>query len=111
MEKSISTATSSIGTLTIEVFREMVNKYFPVLYYATDKNIEPGTLFTCKASEHNPECIILHPDDLDDVRNKITARRLVHISDEPKEAILERLRKAYPLGSSLEFYSTTEKQV
>jgi hypothetical protein len=102
----MNTAQKSPNTLTFLDFQEMIDKYFPVLYYGLDKEVERGSIYICKETAHNPEFIILHPDDLDDARKKITARRLVHLSLEPQEKILERLQKNLHVGAHLEMYGT-----
>jgi hypothetical protein len=84
--------------LTIEHLREaMALVARPPLYYLVSENIERGILYHCKEQWFNPELIVLHPDDLDKVKAKITARTLVPLADELKEEAYERLRKQYPL--------------
>ena len=78
-------------TLTTADFEEILDKLFPVLYYATDSNLQHGNLYYCKEGDYHPEFIVCHPDDLETVRGMITARRLVHIKDEPKEKVIERM--------------------
>ncbi len=87
-------------TLTLADFDEMLDKLFPVLYYATDNNLERGNLYYCKEGDYYPEFVVCHPDDFETVKSKITARRLVHIKDEPPNKAWSRLvatlRKKYP---------------
>jgi hypothetical protein len=87
-------------TFNLEKFEKMLEKFFPVLYYATDSNLERGNLYRIKEGDFNPEFIVCHPDDFDKVKRMITTRRLVHIKDEPPEEGLRRLiatlRKKYP---------------
>lgn len=80
-------------SFTVEMFRDMLDKYFPVLYYGLDKNIERGIIYLCNETDFNPEFIIVHPDDFEEVKTKITARRLVHLRDEPKDKVLARLQR------------------
>lgn len=77
--------------LTLEKLQEVIDLVYPPLYYGLDKHIERGVLYLCKETDFNPEYIVLHPDDFEAVKSKITARRLVHIKDEPKEKSLERM--------------------
>lgn len=87
-------------TLTTADFEEMLEALYPVLYYATDGNLQRGNLYYCKEGDYHPEFIVCHPDDLETVRGMITARRLVHIKDEPPNKAWSRLvstlRKKYP---------------
>ena len=78
-------------TLTLADFEEMLDKLYPVLYYGTDTNIEHGNLYYCKEGDYHPEFIVCHPDDLEIVKKTITARRLVHIKDEPPNKAWSRL--------------------
>lgn len=84
--------------LTLEKMQEMIDQLFPVLYYGTATHIERGVLYYIKETDFNPEYIIFHPDDFEAVQRKITARRLVHVKNEPKEISLQRtlntMRKA-----------------
>jgi len=85
--------------LTLEKLQEAIDLVYPPLYYGLDKHIERGVLYLCKETDFNPEYIVLHPDDFETVKSKITARRLVHIKDEPKEKVIERiLRHLTPLA-------------
>jgi hypothetical protein len=79
--------------LTIEHLREAMALVAPPLYFATDGNIKRGELYLCKEGDYNPEFIICHPDDLDDIKSKITNRTLVHISNEPAESRLARMHR------------------
>lgn len=78
-------------TLTLADFEEMLDKLYPVLYYGTDTNIERGKMYYCKEGDYHAEFIVCHPDDLEAVRSTITARRLVHIKDEPPNKAWSRL--------------------
>lgn len=100
---SASTATSASTNnepLTLEKMQEMIDQLFPPLYYGTATHIERGTLYYIKENDFNPEYVIFHPDDFETVRSFITARRLVHIKDEPQEEqrdrLLNRMRRMYP---------------
>ena len=77
--------------LTLEKLQEAIDLVYPPLYYGLDKNLERGVLCLCKETEFNPEFIVCHPDDFETVKSKITARRLVHIKDVPKEKVIERM--------------------
>ena len=79
--------------LTLEKLQEAIDLVYPPLYYGLDKNLERGVLYLCKETEFNPEFIICHPDDFEVVKSKITARRLVHIKDEPPNKAWSRLAK------------------
>jgi hypothetical protein len=79
--------------LTRKIFIEALNEIHPVLYYGTSKFQEKGEIIHVAASNLYPEYIVCHPDDLDEVKSKIKTRILVHISKEPIESVLERMRK------------------
>jgi hypothetical protein len=85
---------ASMSGITLDDLRKAIDLVCPPLYYGLDKNVKPGEMYLCKETDFNPEFIILHPDDLEMVKSKITARRLVSIKDEPKEKAWERLCKA-----------------
>lgn len=78
-------------TLTLEKFQEIIYLINPKLYYATDINLEKGSIYIIKETDSNPECIIFHPEDFENIKSVTRGRTLVHIKDEPKEDILERL--------------------
>jgi len=86
---------NSESSLTLEKFQEAIDLLFPILYYVTDKNMEPGFLYLCEETDLSPEFIVCHPDDFETIKSKITARRLVHIKDEPIEKSYERLLKRF----------------
>lgn len=65
----------------------------PPLYYALDKNIELGHIIYAKETDLCPEFIVIHFDDFETVKQKITGRRLVHLKDEPREKVLERITR------------------
>lgn len=94
-------------TLTYADFEEMLDALYPVLYYATDANLERGKLYYVKEGDLHPEFIVCHPEDFELVKVKLTARRLVHIKDEPpnkaRSRLVATLRKKYP---ALEFPSS-----
>lgn len=77
--------------LTLEKLQEAIDLVYPPLYYGLDKHVERGVLYFCKETDFNPEYIVCHPEDFETVKSKITARRLVHIKDEPKEKVIERM--------------------
>ena len=98
--EQFSTSTSSTSStssdidelaLTMDKMQEAIDLVYPPLYYGTDKYIERGVVYLCKETEFNPELLVVHPDDIEEVKSKITSRRLVHIRDEPKEKVAERL--------------------
>lgn len=92
--QNASTSTSASTNnekITLEKMQEMIDRLFPPLYYGTATHIERGTLYYIKESDDNPEYIVFHPDDFESVKTKFTARRLVHLKDEPQETQRERL--------------------
>jgi hypothetical protein len=54
---------------------------FPPLYYATSEEVERGKILLAAETEHSPEYIVFHPDNLEDVQRSITDRRLVHLRE------------------------------
>jgi hypothetical protein len=89
-----------MSSLTVEELQKIIDMLYPVLYYGLDKNMERGSLYLCKETEFSPECIILHPDDFEDVKSTITVRRLVHIKDEPRDKVWSRIAKSWDLMPS-----------
>jgi len=91
------TATSSkeIEPLTLETLKNLVERFFPRLYYGTDKNLDSGFVYYCRETDFNPEYIVCHPEDLDRLREIITNRTLVQIKDEPEESRWNRLQKMW----------------
>lgn len=49
----------------------------PVLFYATTTQCEQGYVEWVGATIHHPEFFICHPIDLNEIKNKITGRKLV----------------------------------
>ncbi len=84
-------------TLTLEKYQEMIFLIFPRLYYATADYCQKGQMYICEETEFNPEYIIFHPDDFENIKENLKERTLVHINDEPekdsKERLLNNLRK------------------
>ena len=78
---------------TIEKFQEIIYLLYPKLYYATATHFQKGQMYICKETEYNPEYIIFHPDDFENVKESTKGRTLVHIKNEPKEEGLKRLLK------------------
>jgi hypothetical protein len=76
-----STATSASQSepksLTLEDLNKAMDLVCPVLYYGQTKFITKGTLYLIKKTDINPEYILIHPDDFQEVKEKITGRRLV----------------------------------
>ncbi len=83
--------------LTLEKYQEMIYLIFPRLYYATADYCQKGQMYICKETEYNPEYIIFHLDDFENVKEGFKERTLVHIKDEPdkdrKERVLKNLKK------------------
>ncbi len=83
--------------LTLEKYQEMIYLIFPRLYYATANYCQKGQMYICKETEFNPEYIIFHPDDFENVKEGFKERTLVHIKDESdkdkKERLLKNLKK------------------
>lgn len=91
-ESTFSSAPSDDNTLTIEKYYEMLDRFFPILYYGTDEHIEEGIVYICYETDMNPEYIVFHPNDIEKIKNLTKVRRLVHLKNEPKEKQLERLK-------------------
>lgn len=81
------------NVLTFEKLQQALDKLTPPLYFQTTTWLGKGDIYHCQETEFSPECLIFHPDDEPLVREKITARRLVPLADEPKEAQMERLQR------------------
>ena len=92
----------SDNILTAKKLSAMWDDYLPVLLYGTDEFIERGKLMLVPASDMNPEFIVLHPADLDEMTKKLNAFRLVHLRDEPQEDFKERLRRWKPAAAGNE---------
>lgn len=59
---------------------KMFKALLPPLYYATDMNIERDKMYYTKETRFTPECVICHPDDLEEVR-AVICRPLVHLRE------------------------------
>lgn len=93
-------------TLTLGDIQKAIDLVYPPLYYGLDKNTKRGTLYHCKETDYSPEYIVCHPDDFEDVKSKITARRLVHVKDEPKDKVIERILRKMKM-QSVEIFTTS----
>ena len=60
---------------------ELHNELRPVLYYAASEHVEEGQYLLCR----DPEFVVCHPEDLGELRQKVSWRRLVHLRDKPPE--------------------------
>ena len=87
-------------TLTYDNLKESIDKLRIPLYYGTSDVITRGDFYHCKETEITPEYIICHPDDLDTLRTAFPTRLLVHLSEEPPEYAMERLRRNTKFGLS-----------
>ena len=55
----------------------------PVLYYGTSETLRHGDAIICQETEASQEFFICHPDDLDEIKEKLSlTRQLVHIKDQ-----------------------------
>jgi ABC-type uncharacterized transport system substrate-binding protein len=108
-----TSSSESSKTLTIETFQKLIHQFYPPLYYGTADYIEKGNIIICDETEDNPEYIIFHPDDIEEVKKMISTRTLVHLKDEPKEDQLERLRnkifKEVEYSTGMEFVRSNNK--
>ncbi len=93
---SVSTYTNiEDEPLTMKKYQEMIYSIFPRLYYATADYCQKGQMYVCKETEFNPEYIIFHSDDFENVKEGFKERTLVHVKDEPEKDRKERLLKLY----------------
>lgn len=83
--------TPDYSVLTFEKLQAVFEAVTPPLYYAVSKFVEPGYIYYAKEADTYPECIIFHPDDEAEIKQSITARRLVPLADEPESAQQARL--------------------
>jgi len=74
------TTTEKGDTLTYEKLIEVLDEGFSTLYYGTASYVDQGILYHSKKTSISPEFIICNPEDLDQVKNLIRHRRLLHIS-------------------------------
>jgi len=79
--------------LTFEMIQGLIDKVLPILLYGTSEYINQGEMYLCKETELSPEYIVVHPNDLEEVKRTITSRRLVHIKDEPIKSIIARMQR------------------
>ncbi len=94
-----TTAASTSGTgITVEELekqmRDAIDKLYPPILYATTEHVEPGAIFVVDETKWNPKYVVLHPDDLEKVRELVTPHRMIHVKDEPLDARRDRLLKA-----------------
>jgi hypothetical protein len=79
--------------LTLEKLQEAIDLVYPPLYYGLSEHIDRGVVYLCKETDFNPEYLVCHPDDFHEVKQITTVRRLVHLKDEPKDKVMERIIK------------------
>lgn len=61
---------------TAKMFRDLL----PPLHYTTRESIERDKMYYIKETMFTPECVVCHPDDLEEVRSVI-GRPLVHLRE------------------------------
>ena len=88
------------NALTLENFNEIFDALRPVLYYGLYEFAERGQIYLCHATNWSPRFIIFHPDDLDELKRRLSDVRLIPLKGVPSESIREavknRLTKMYP---------------
>lgn len=77
---------------TLEQLQKTIEDLTPRLYYGLSKFAERGQVYVCRATEWNPEFVIIHPDDLDRFKIEISPIRLVPLKDEPAGSVMERIK-------------------
>lgn len=84
-------------SLTADKLIGIWNTFHPILYYGVTKYCRPQEIIYVKKGKYNPEYIVIHPDDLEEVKKKITNRQLKPLSEYPSELdtleYIETLRK------------------
>lgn len=76
---------------TFQQLQKTIEALTPVFYYGLPEFAERGQVYVCKATEWNQQFVILHPDDFEQFKQSITPVRLVHLRDESKESMAERI--------------------
>jgi hypothetical protein len=69
--------------LSAQTILDCIDLITPVLYYGISTFVDRGTLYICKESSGTwtpPEYVVVHPEDLTELRRRIVGRRLVHLS-------------------------------
>ena len=80
------------NTLTPEKMQAAIDLVYPVLYYGTDRLLDRGRIYHVKKTDDNPEFIVFHPEDMQEVKDLIGwKRRMVHLKNEPFDESLARL--------------------
>jgi len=92
MNTSTGNSSDEFGELAWEKLAKTWDTIRPPLYYATNVIIERGQIWLIK----EPELLVCHPDDLDELRRQITHRRFVHLRDRPPDSVKEFLRTSAP---------------
>lgn len=64
-----------------------------VVYYGTFDTCPKGECYQVWEGRWNPAFIIVHPDDLESLREIVKPKQLVHLSEEPLEGARQRLIK------------------
>jgi hypothetical protein len=62
-----------------------------VVYYGTSDTCPKGDYYLSLETRWSPPFVIVHPDDLDNLRKIVYPAKLVHLSQEPLESIHNRL--------------------
>lgn len=75
-----TTTAEEIPTLTAEKMQDFIDEWFPIFYYNAADYVESGIIYHCKETSTAPEFIVCHPKDLEQLKNTIKHRRLIHIS-------------------------------
>jgi len=78
---------------TLDQLQETIDSIMnPTLLYGTSEFAERGQVYICKETQWTPKFVILHPDDLESFSNSLPNMRLVHLRDELKEDMAERIK-------------------
>jgi len=78
--------------LTYEKFLALISKSSYILYGTESKILKPGEMYHVRAMKYNPEFYIFHPDDVETVRELVKPIKLIHLRDEPKESVVNRIK-------------------
>ena len=77
---------------TFEQLQKTIESLTPQLLYGTSELVERGQVYICNETNYSQQFVILHPDDLEQFSRSISHMRLVHLRDETKENMAERIR-------------------
>lgn len=73
-----------MSSLTLAEIQSVLDSLTPKLYYGVSDTCAKGQYYFVKETRWNPQFIIVHPDDLETLRELVYPAQLVHLPEHYK---------------------------